>query len=546
MRSIGQQDGPQSAEDFEVFKGLHLVGRPGRVRVTVSERKLSIEQKSGHGIDISHDWVMRLNHSSKPLLPNGYALLGGIFIWVAFRGMVIGTASQLLVVGLGLLLLIGRFGTSRPTLTIETQALDCHILTGNDAVLMRLCHLHTRLCEGQSMDIARLGLDELQRDVDYPRSEATPIIPALPVHLDAPLSIASLISNHGNEGQVQRAAQPLEYLGQEEPLELDFEEPQTEGWMFGEPELASTQRPEIEHGVIQRGRANARQGHLVPNHHAPQQEPMHYNHPAHPYPVAQPVSVDRSYGRIAELNQNLPRPNTVEETNHALRDFLPSFVGPEGAHVPATQPEPMPIEAPFDEELSNLFSDDEPSLSLVDAARRDDSVLDAELAPAPVQSPINRSQYRIQPRNSGFDNPRFFNRNRMRGNGTRVQSFIEGIGRSASLAGQFLTGAPSLLPTTPVETESSQELRERSSRTHQQEIENSVANLSDQRGGVLPEEELALLTQHIDRRHTLAEQIQQERGAAKNTIDLDELNFVDLVEKDEQHTGLEPASSLES
>ena len=41
MRITGQEEGPQSAEDFEVFKGLHLIGTSGKVNVKVTERNAS-------------------------------------------------------------------------------------------------------------------------------------------------------------------------------------------------------------------------------------------------------------------------------------------------------------------------------------------------------------------------------------------------------------------------------------------------------------------------------------------------------------------------
>ena len=545
MRITGQQESPYRAEDLEVFKGLHMVGKPGKVRVTVSERKLSIEQKTGEFTEVAHDWVMRLDQTSKPLLPTGWGVVGAVLLLVAYRGLVIGTSWQLLTVGVGMLLLIGRFGTKRPTLTIETQANDCHILTGNAAVLMRLCYLHSRLAEGQSMEIARLGLEDLQRDVDYPRSEAAPILPVEPVRIEASPSIAALLANHGNPEDLPESAVPLNLFGTEEPLELDFEQPPTEGWMFGEPDLSHQPHISAEHGLIQRGRANARQRtHALPQSSRSQHQPMHYNHPSHPYPATQSMNTERSYGRIAETNQNLPQHHAVEPAQETPQTFLPSFVGPEGAHVPQPAPAAMPMEAEFDLEFSNLFSEEEePVTSIVDAARREGPLLDAELVHPQSQPTPQRSQYKIEPRNSGYANPQFVHK-RKRRNGNRVHALIEGIGRTASMAGQLLTGETVQALKGEAGTESSQELRERSTRTHQQEIENSVSNLSEQHGGVLPKETVEQMMKHIDRRHTLIEQIQQEQDPASNNLDLDNLSFGDLVEHDGEVSDAEQASQL--
>ena len=161
MRIIGQEESPQSAEDSEVFNGLHLVGTPGRVHVVVNERKLSIEQKSGHSTVLSHDWVMRMNHTKKPFVPNGYAVLGLVMLWIGYRGMVFGTTSQLITVGVGLLCIIGRFGIKRPMLMIEPQARSCHMMTSNYAGSRSVCELNSRLIDGMSLDQGMLVLDQM-------------------------------------------------------------------------------------------------------------------------------------------------------------------------------------------------------------------------------------------------------------------------------------------------------------------------------------------------------------------------------------------------
>lgn len=547
MRNTGQEEGPRSAEDLEVFRGLHLVGTPGRVRITVSERKLSIEQKTGHCLDITHEWVMRLNHTHKPLVPNGYAFMGGILLWFGLRGMVIGTAFQALTIVVGLSLLLGRFGARRPTLTIETQAQDSHTLTGNDATLMRLCELHNRLSDGMTLEHARIGLDQLHRDVDYPRSQATPVLPSEPVHLESPLSIATLLSNHGDADALPESIASLEFHGHDEPLDLDFGEPETAGWMFGEPESRpSMEMTSTEHGLIERGRANARHRRSALTHSGPElAETRVTHHPSHPYPSPQPRNMERSFSRIAGDGEQAPQQPMVGQLSDAPLTYLPSFMGPDGAHIPQKKPEPMSSEPIFEDVFGDMFADEDPS-SLVDVARREEAVMDAEMVheETPAVQTQTRSQYGIQPRTSGYDNPRFQVRKSRRPAASRVQSVVQGLSRSASLAGRLLTGAHPIDQTIPEETESSQELRDRSSRTHQEEIVNSVANLSDQRGGSLPQEELDRLTEHITRRNTLAEQIQQERQAQTETKDLDELAFDELTESDEQRRSTSGVSGL--
>ena len=532
MRITGQQEGPHSAEDIEVFDRLHLSGTPGRVRITLSERKLSIEQKSGHCVEITNDWVMKMDHTNKPLLPFGYAFFGALLLWVASRGMVFGTTPQLLTFGLGLSLMVAHFGLSRPTLTIETQTHDWYMLTGNDARLMRLGELHRRLSKGQTMTQARLGLDELQRDVDYPRSHTNDLIPAEPVHLEAPLAIATLLSQHGDPELVPTSAEPLQFHGSAEPLDLDFGEPETEGWMFGEPETMPPFQAH-EHGLIQRGRDNARdrRTHQMRNEIRPSLV-EHVHHPAHPYPGQASQPVERSFGLLADSNPNLTEHHEVGYTTQLPQEFLPSFVGPEGAHVPTSHEAPTMSEEfdMFAPDL-NLFSEPEAG-SVIDSARVKEEPLEAELVPEePAPPRTTNNQFTVKTKTPGLSTGRYKIHRMTSQTGSRMRTILNNIAESATLAGQLLTGArPDNEHEEGQASDTGRELRDRSSRTHLQEMEDSVINLSQQHGGVLPKEEVDRLTQHVSRRHSIVEQLEQEIEQQQPAVDLDELSFSELTE----------------
>lgn len=548
MRITGQEESPSSAEDSEVFTGLHLVGTPGRVHVVVNERKLSIEQKTGHSTVIAHDWVMRLNHTKKPLVPNGYALLGAVLLWIGYRGMVFGTTSQLITIGIGLMCLTGRFGIKRPMLIIETQAHDCHMMTGNDATLMRLCELHSRLTDGMSLEQARLGLDQLQRDVDFPRTQAERLLPIEPVRLEAPLPLAALITNHGDEETSALVKAPLNFGGHEEPLDLDFGEPETEGWMFGEQEPLLPDLDVLNHGLIERGRANARTRRGSHSRGSEAIEPRYEHHPSHPYPVAQPADLGRSFIQIAEVNSALSHRHEVGAPSQVPSEFLPSFVGPEGAHVPQHTP-PAPSELQFNPSLLTFETEPNEGLltpipSLVHTARIDEP-LDAEIVPEhrPATHQQKSGQYIMRQRESSFSNPRWIKRANALSSSGRTRSFFDSINRNAALAGKFLTGSQSG-SSTPAETETGQELRERSAQTLQEEIVNSVSNLSELNGGSLPPEEAERLQSHITRRNSIAEQILQERKEQEKVQELDELSFNELTESVENHKATAGVSGL--
>ncbi len=453
MRITGHRESPQGAEDFEVFDRLHQSGTPGRVVVTVTERKLSIEQRKGHCVEIDNDFIMKMDHANKPFLPFGYAFFGALLLWVASRGMVLGTMPQLLTFGFGLFLMGAHFGLRRPTLTIETQS-EWYTLHGNDARLMRLAELHRRLARGQSMEQARLGLDELQRDVDFPRTQASQIIPAEPVRLEPSMALTTLLVEHGDHEQIPATVEALRFLGSTEPVDLDLDEPQTEGWMFGEPEPLQP-----EHGVIGRGRANAtsrRNAHFPRNNLTHSTRLVH--HPAHPYPPPQTQEAGRSYGRIAESTPTLPEPRHLAHHTQSPQEFLPSFLGPDGAHVPTTTQPSM-----HDDEFSMLEEDlsiiDEEPDSLVAAARVDDEPMEAELLPdEPQMKRIKNTQYVVKKR-VPYETGRYTIERTRSTTMSRVGGFMNNLTKGltnslsegASLAGQLLAGHPSNRRTSPAE-----------------------------------------------------------------------------------------------
>jgi hypothetical protein len=198
----------------------------------------------------------------------------------------------------------------------------------------------------------------------------------------------------------------------------------------------------------------------------------------------------------------------------------------------------------FDDELS--ISDEEPD-SLVAAARVDDELLEAELLPdEPPKNRVKNTQFVVKKR-VPYETGRYTIERTRSKTISRVSGLINsvtksvsnGITEGASLAGQLLAGTPPTDEQARNSTDSGRELRERSSRSHIQEMEDSVANLSQQHGGVLPEEEANRLKQHVSRRHTIVEQLEQEKETQPSVIDLDELSFEELTEVTQTGAGNE-------
>ena len=80
-------------------------------------------------------------------------------------------------------------------------------------------------------------------------------------------------------------------------------------------------------------------------------------------------------------------------------------------------------------------------------------------------------------------------------------------------------------------TNSAEELRNRSSENHQQEVEALFKNLAISNGGHLPDEKVREMEEIALRRKTISEQVEQEEIET-----LDEFSFGDLVDSDTNKT----------
>ncbi|GIR00325.1 MAG: hypothetical protein CM15mP9_0280 [Methanobacteriota archaeon] len=71
------------------------------------------------------------------LCPDGLQLCL-ILVWVAWRGVT--GKIQALLGAAGIVLSAAHYFTKQPTLIIDTNADDCHVVFGPDLSIMRLCH----------------------------------------------------------------------------------------------------------------------------------------------------------------------------------------------------------------------------------------------------------------------------------------------------------------------------------------------------------------------------------------------------------------------
>jgi len=542
MRIKVQEEGPAHAEDFELIKALHLAGS-GRVRASVDERTLSLETRRGHGLDLRLSNISRVHHHHTRLIPFSFALLGAGLVHIGLR-ILIQDTLQMLTTVCGVMLILGWLGTRKPTLTLDTEAGDCHTITGNDASLMRLATLLKRLESGMSLEDARIGLDILDRDTEYPRTAIREWqeVPVQPIQIQAPTSIGTFLADALPKDEVPASVASLNLF--EDEIDLDFGEHDalSSGWMTGEDDVGTVAR--TEHGLLSRGVANAhdRRGALP---RATKEPVPHYaNHPTaqFPAPVTQrPVS---SFQHIAQsTSAELPREHHELHSTELPQSFIPSFVGPNGAHVPGLTAQEPNLEV-FD--TADVFrspdsllpeNEPEPTTSLIDRARKETP--SAPQTPTTPRIAARARGSRLRPKSANRPDSRLRPKNRTRT--TSVSRFSDMVKPAAAQMLGNATGIANRLfssrnqQPSNEESSSTRELRQRSAETLQSESVESIRNLAISRGGNLPEDQIELMLAHMHRVHSIMEQDEQEKQEAAPLPELDDISFEELKDSKTHH-----------
>lgn len=542
MRIREQEDGPAHADDFELIKALHLAGS-GRVRALVDERTLSLERKSGHALDLKLTNISRVHHHHTRLVPFSFALLGAGLIYAAQR-IFIPNGLQMASGVCGVALVLGWLGTRKPTLTIDTEAGDCHTITGNDASLMRLATLLKRLEGGMCLEDARIGLDILERDAEYPRTAIRELqeVPIQPIHLDPPTSISTFLA----DTPAEKTATPTGYSTAlfSDELDLDFGDPEgfSGGWLDREviPKTAVVS----EHGFISRGIANAHQARGAPSQNTHQPTQHYTTQPHSPIPTAAQSRPVSSFQHIAQSTDvELPHQPHSMHTTTGPQKFIPNFFGPEGVHIPEktmTQQSLGNTDSPDafrSPDTMLLEEENEPASSLIERARR-------EAPPPPEQatrtSMASRPQSsRLRPKSANRPGTRLRPKTRRRNHSVgRFTDMVrpaaaQMFGNATELASRLLT--PRTSPLTNDESSSTRELRQRSARTLQSESIESILNLSISRGGHLPDDEIMLMLAHMERVSAVMEQDEQNQLDLPSTPALDTMSFEKLKDSKTHH-----------
>lgn len=306
MHGAGYVEYPDEDGNKELIHNLRLDDSIRKVKLTLDERMLSIEQQYGANIDIHLNHIARLQHHSSHLVPLWTFVPALVSIWAGWR-IVTDVFIQVGLIAFGMSFIVGRYMTSKPTLTIQTKDLDDYSLYGNDAELLRLFNLMRRLQDGQTLDQARLGLEKLERGHSISLPEPTPSV------VQPSTSIGAFL-------QVETEDDVENFLPDWSPLDAD------------EPTPAAR----------------------FPDDHRPQ-------------PITHPVLVPQSW-QMASHPASVHVPMYQQEQQpylsglHTPQGFLPSYITGNQYHIPQyhqAQPEPKVPE--FDDDIleAELFEFDE-------------------------------------------------------------------------------------------------------------------------------------------------------------------------------------------
>ena len=299
--------------------GLRLVGEGGKARASLTNSRVSFEFKNGNCLDFRYDSVARMQHHNTTLVPAWIAFIGVCALYASWR--IITPADLRVFAFLAGIVLISSWGlTKRPTLTLDMLLGDCHVIYGNDSKLLELSMLIGRMNDGMTLEQAKIGTEMMNQDVDYPREaaqEAYDELPSPPVDLVPSASITAFLDTGNTPG---------------DGFEIDEET--IPRWAND----AMNQNPSVEHGIIARGRQHisTRRGYGEYEH---QHRPIGHNDAIFTGDSPLPPDVRTSQGSSSHrMHKASDLPVTRQPLNSTPlpQTHLPSFVGPEGAHIPHT------------------------------------------------------------------------------------------------------------------------------------------------------------------------------------------------------------------
>ena len=473
MRDIGQETVPTSEADKEIFLGLRLAEPSERVNITLDERMLSIEGKKNATVDMRLHAISTMKHHSTNLVPFWLVILGVALMWIGYR-ILVPPMYRFTFMGTGGALLVARLLTKKPTLTIHASSGDSHVLYGNERLLNRLSFMFQHLANNHTLAEVRIKLKAIEND--YSRAwgddDVSPA-PILPNLLQVPTAVDRFLAD---DDVVFEGETPIE--------------PELDWTPTLEPEPAAA--PAVL-GFIPS---------FQPVLSAPQ--PTTYPPDHRPAPLQHPVLIPQS---TPPMYQGMVAQDTPA--------FLPSFISPNGVHIPGLQTNPVEEEEPdslaLDAELVQAIED------LVDVGQEDEHALDLPINPPRTTMLKPREPTSIE--KSSF-RPRRTNRlvsreRRSTGMLNRLRETSTGLLERASQLGR---------PRPYATTETSGALREQAAASSSAAPNQHVMeSLSQDRGGVMSPEEAARLKEREALLLATASELSQSEEGRLETMSFSDL-----------------------
>ena len=458
------------------FRSLSLGGVRGKVRATLNDNQLSFESKSGQALDIKINAIQRIHHHNTTLVPGWLAVVGLICIWVAWRGVT--GKLQALFGAAGIVLSASHLITRRPTLTIDTKAKDCHTIFGSDLAMMKLCALIQQLQNGLTISEAKSVVDEIVSDSEYPRSinsEVAEVIPT-PAEIFPSNSIVSFIDSM--EDYADNSLPSAEENHENEIVDLDLP-------MWDD----ETVQEEIQMppGLMERSRQNlvTQRNQIIQNGwQSPESRPVYNN--VHRTDIGDAPS----YGMIEQnthVASNYPPANTPVSTP-LPNNFLPSFYGATGAHIPSTNTHEFVVpDSPL------IPEEAEQTKSLVEASRKEE-IIEASIIPEDNEPPSVKypslSRLKSMPVKSRL----------------KVKQGKPGRMSARNIISELLLnpamgGASKLTRRIRRKrNQTTESLRVQSENNRQAQIAESIQNIAKSNGGVVREDQIDAMLSHISPR----------------------------------------------
>ena len=538
MQLTGREASPSNMRENVIFNSLSLDGTSGKVRATVDERMLCIESKNGHALDIKINSINRVHHHHTKLIPFGFALIGFGLVWIGTR-ILSHQTFKIISLTLGVSLISGWLLTRKPTITIDTEAGDCHAITGNDAALLRLNTILLRLQQGFNISEAQEGLEILDRDSAYPRSALLEreSVPVAPVEIQAPESIATFLEAELGDFMFdtnQPTSEPI--LPTSIPFKQEFENtqevtPSLPSWLDNPKSVSQTASSDK---LIQRGIENVsdRRNHQEPH-------PMSMFNQIEQPTITESSQDSRTYVAPNSLPSESSYIQNMEAGRSVLPEPLPNFFSKEGYHAPqqdifSSQPAPeYDIFSSPDSILGHVDEFGEEIESLVASARRNSETTSFGIdESSQTKDSIQEKFPRLRSKNSTI-NSRLKPKKRPENNemGSMFRNImIPAANRVANSMKEATSNLSNRILSSKKDSETStsaEELRLRSSEAHEKEVEELYRNLAISNGGSLPDEKVREMKEIALRRKAISEQVEQEKVEI-----FDDIGFSDLVDSD--------------